>query len=67
MSQITVRLSDRELQALINLAESERRHPREQAACIIHTMFVQHGLLNDENASRGHETLLLRQPCAVNG
>lgn len=48
MSRITVRLNDKELQALVNLAELERRHPREQAAYIIRAALVQCGLIKDE-------------------
>ena len=49
MSRITVRLNEQELQALVALAEKERRHPRDQAAYIIRTALVQYGILKEES------------------
>lgn len=47
MPRITVRLHDEALQALFKLAETEHRHPREQAAYLIHRALVQYGLLEE--------------------
>lgn len=48
MSQVMVRLNEDELHALVSWAQAERRHPREQAAYIIHAALVKQGVLKAE-------------------
>jgi hypothetical protein len=49
--RINVPLTEQEASALIKLADSQCRHPREQARYILHLYLAQKGYLDDEGAS----------------
>ncbi len=48
MFRVIVRLMSTEREALVLLAERERRNPREQAAVLIHEELVRRGLLEPD-------------------
>jgi hypothetical protein len=48
MRRVSINLYEEEKQALIELAERERRDPRQQAAVIIRRELVRRGLLKAE-------------------
>ncbi len=50
MIRLTVRLDEMEREAIVKLAQSERRDPRDQAALMIHQALEQRGLLPCEAA-----------------
>ena len=51
MSKITLTLKFEEKQALLELADEQRRDPREQAALFIREALEACGLLNENNKS----------------
>ena len=53
MARITVSLDDREVQAVVQLAQLEKRLPRQQAAFLIREGLIARGLLNSKLQSKG--------------
>lgn len=60
MAQVTVTLRQAERDALVELAERERRDPRNQAALIIVRELVRLGLVTSESTT----SPLTHQPCS---
>lgn len=52
-TRITVPLSHEEAQAIIKMAETQYRHPREQARFLLREALICHGLLIAANAPGG--------------